>query len=284
VVIEEALRGRNLVVQGPPGTGKSQTITNIIAAAVHSGKSVLFVAEKTAALAVVHDRLSRAGLHALCLEMHSRKANKREVLKSLEEALRLSGVSRFGAEIGERLASYRDKLNGWSKTVHNPIGQTGRTPFEVIGRQLQLRADKVRLLPDRLEHVAEWSAETLVAAETALERAVTAVVKLGVAPSHHAWYGTKLDVQSPFDLERLTSALDEAIEKVGTLSAQLTKIYSSVVGDGSPSLADAFALGRAFRHLLAAPEFSRAALVNPAWTGELTSFWMPSNRPSASPP
>jgi hypothetical protein len=82
VVIEEALRGRSLVVQGPPGTGKSQTITNIIAAAVHSGKSVLFVAEKTAALDVVHDRLSRTGLHALCLEMHSRKANKREMLKS----------------------------------------------------------------------------------------------------------------------------------------------------------------------------------------------------------
>ncbi|HEX2462648.1 MAG TPA: AAA domain-containing protein, partial [Vicinamibacterales bacterium] len=34
VVIEEVLRGRSLVVQGPPGTGKSQTITNVIAAAV----------------------------------------------------------------------------------------------------------------------------------------------------------------------------------------------------------------------------------------------------------
>src|SRR5262249_20651523 len=135
VVIEEALRGRNLVVQGPPGTGKSQTITNIIAAAVHSGKSVLFVAEKTAALAVVHDRLAHAGLDFLCLEMHSRKANKRAVLKSLEEALRLSAGSRFGQEIGERLASCRDKLNGWSETVHRPIGQTGRTPFEVMGRQ-----------------------------------------------------------------------------------------------------------------------------------------------------
>ncbi len=269
VVIEEALRGRNLVVQGPPGTGKSQTITNIIAAAVHSGKSVLFVAEKTAALAVVHDRLSRAGLDALCLEMHSRKANKREVLKSLEEALRLSGASRFGAEIGERLASCRDKLNGWSKTVHHPIGQTGRTAFDIMGRQLQLRADKVRLLSDRLEHVAEWRAETLLAAEAALDRAVTAVFKIGGAPSQHAWYGTKLGVQSPFDLERLTSALDEAIEKIGTLSAQLTKIYSSVVGVGTPCLADAFALVNAFRHLLAAPESSRSALVSPAWTGEL---------------
>ena len=79
------MRGRNLVVQGPPGTGKSQTITNVIAAAVHSGKSVLFVAEKTAALAVVHDRLAHAGLDVLCLELHSRKANKRAVQNRLRK-------------------------------------------------------------------------------------------------------------------------------------------------------------------------------------------------------
>ena len=91
IVIEETRAGRNLVVQGPPGTGKSQTITNAIASAVHSGKTVLFVAEKTAALEVVHDRLRRAGLGALCLEIHSRKANKKAVVTSLEQALRFSG-------------------------------------------------------------------------------------------------------------------------------------------------------------------------------------------------
>ncbi|MCL6560353.1 MAG: hypothetical protein K6U74_16475, partial [Firmicutes bacterium] len=41
VVIEEVKRGRNLVIQGPPGTGKSQTIVNLIAAAVKAGKTVL---------------------------------------------------------------------------------------------------------------------------------------------------------------------------------------------------------------------------------------------------
>jgi very-short-patch-repair endonuclease len=269
IVIEEALRGRNLVVQGPPGTGKSQTITNIIAAAVHSGKSVLFVAEKTAALDVVHDRFARAGLDALCLEMHSRKANKRAVLKSLEEALRLSGGSRFGQEIVERLASCRDKLNGWSKTVHRPIGQTGRTPFEVMGRQLQLRADNVRLLPHQIEDVADWRAETLVGAEAALDRAITAIIKLGGVPSQHAWHGTKLGFQSPFDLERVANALDEAIETIGALSARVTRIYLSVLGEGVPCLADAFSLVNTFRHLVAVPDSSRSALVSPAWTGEL---------------
>lgn len=76
-VIEEVRRGASLVVQGPPGTGKSQTITNLIAAAAHDGKSVLFVAEKMAALSVVHDRLVRSGLRDICLELHSRTANKK---------------------------------------------------------------------------------------------------------------------------------------------------------------------------------------------------------------
>ena len=39
----EAHQGRHLVIQGPPGTGKSQTITNIIANCIASGKTVLFV-------------------------------------------------------------------------------------------------------------------------------------------------------------------------------------------------------------------------------------------------
>jgi hypothetical protein len=60
--IEEVKRGRNLVIQGPPGTGKSQTIANLIVAAVKEGKTVLFVAEKMAALEVVKRRLDNVGL------------------------------------------------------------------------------------------------------------------------------------------------------------------------------------------------------------------------------
>ncbi len=44
-LIEDVRREANLVVQGPPGTGKPQTITNLIAAAAHDGKTVLFVAK-----------------------------------------------------------------------------------------------------------------------------------------------------------------------------------------------------------------------------------------------
>jgi hypothetical protein len=57
LAILDVNQGRNLVIQGPPGTGKSQTITNLIAEAIGKGKTVLFVAEKMAALEVVKRRL-----------------------------------------------------------------------------------------------------------------------------------------------------------------------------------------------------------------------------------
>lgn len=71
LAIHEVRRGRNLVIQEPPGTGKSQTIANIIASAVASGKTVLFVAKMMAALWPEYCRLHELVMkfvagHELC--------------------------------------------------------------------------------------------------------------------------------------------------------------------------------------------------------------------------
>ncbi len=83
--------GKSFVLHGPPGTGKSQTITNIIANALHDGKRVLFVAEKQAALSVVKKRLDSLDLGDFCLELHSNKTNKTDVLQKLCTTLELAG-------------------------------------------------------------------------------------------------------------------------------------------------------------------------------------------------
>lgn len=67
-----------------PGTGKSQTITNVIAAAIADGKKVLFISEKMAALEVVNRRLKAVGLGPACLELHSHHTNKRKVLQGTQ--------------------------------------------------------------------------------------------------------------------------------------------------------------------------------------------------------
>ncbi len=80
-------QGLSLVIEGPPGTGKSQTITNIIAELMASRRTVLFVAEKAAALEVVRRRLTSVGLGEFVLELHSRKTSKRNVLDELRRTL-----------------------------------------------------------------------------------------------------------------------------------------------------------------------------------------------------
>jgi len=76
------MKGHNLVIHGPPGTGKSQTIANIIANGLAANKTILFVAEKQAALEVVKRRLSKAGIGEFCLELHSDKSSPRRYLKA----------------------------------------------------------------------------------------------------------------------------------------------------------------------------------------------------------
>ena len=122
--IQKAAKGTTFVLHGPPGTGKSQTITGMIANLMAQGKKVLFVAEKMAALSVVQKRLSSLGIGAFCLELHSDKANKKQVLSQLEKALAIRHPSRK-SEYAEGLAKAkagRAKLDGYVQhlhTVHN---------------------------------------------------------------------------------------------------------------------------------------------------------------------
>ena len=124
-VIEEARRGRNLVVQGPPGTGKSQTITNIIAAAASEGKRVLFLAEKMAALSVVYERLVKSGLRDVCLELHSKAANKKSTLGEIGRTLSQASATANVPGPPTALKDARDRLNDLTNLLHRQIGTSG---------------------------------------------------------------------------------------------------------------------------------------------------------------
>jgi hypothetical protein len=131
----DATTGRNLVVQGPPGTGKSQAITNIIANALWHGKTVLFVSEKMAALKVVKDRLDHMGLGLYCLEVHSAKASKASVLKSIRERMetprRVANVKEAeGAR--EALRQARERLTEYAGLMNSQAGSTGLSVHQAL--------------------------------------------------------------------------------------------------------------------------------------------------------
>ena len=77
---------KSFVLIGPPGTGKSQTIANIIADTLAQGRTVLFVAQKRAALEVVQRRLRDIGLGDFCLDLFSAKTSKAAVLEQMNQA------------------------------------------------------------------------------------------------------------------------------------------------------------------------------------------------------
>ncbi len=119
-------RDKSFILHGPPGTGKSQTITNIIANALYQGKKVLFVAEKMAALTVVQKRLADIGLDPFCLELHSNKSKKSNILEQLRkttEVIRKSSPLEFATE-AERLHIQRIELNEYVEALHKkyPFG------------------------------------------------------------------------------------------------------------------------------------------------------------------
>ncbi len=135
--IAEVNAGRNLVIQGPPGTGKSQTITNLIAEAVGRGDSVLFVAEKGAALEVVQRRLEQIGLGPSCLNLHSHRTRRREVLDDLQKTFELPRYRlRPPNDDAAILSETRRELNRLTSAINRPIGSSNVTFADAVGRMI----------------------------------------------------------------------------------------------------------------------------------------------------
>lgn len=147
--------GRDLVLEGPPGTGKSQTITNLIAHTLAQGKTVLFVSEKLAALEVVHRRLVSIGLGPFCLELHSSKAKKADVVQQLGKSLDIVGqrTAQDWEREAERLAQLRQELNALVGSLHR-AHPSGLTVYEAIGTCIEHSGQEPSPMPwaDALTH------------------------------------------------------------------------------------------------------------------------------------
>lgn len=145
--IEAVKRGVNLIVQGPPGTGKSQTIANLIAESIAKGFTVLFMSEKMAALEVVYKRLLRANLGHYCLELHSHKANKREVVRELHRCC-LESLQPKAAMTElefEQLTNRRLALNDYVYALHLIRAPLGKSAYDVLGELADL--ERVEFVP-----------------------------------------------------------------------------------------------------------------------------------------
>ncbi|MBN2152713.1 MAG: DUF3320 domain-containing protein [Candidatus Lokiarchaeota archaeon] len=139
--IQSAKKGSSMIIHGPPGTGKSQCITNIIADCIASGKKVLFVSQKMAALEVVRKRLEERGIGRFCLDLFSHKANKTDLLTAIMRNARFTLENdQVNMHDYEDLATTRARLNDYVARLHAPVGKGGLTIYQVIGALTKLDA------------------------------------------------------------------------------------------------------------------------------------------------
>ena len=208
-VVEDVKAGRNLVVQGPPGTGKSQTITNLIAETLAAGRTVLFVSEKMAALEVVKSRLDGAGLGPFCLELHSRKSNKKAVLAELQRSLGTRPAAAL-PEADEHEPLKRD-LNAYASALREPVGAWQRTPYQLFGIRQAARQGVEGLAVPPIPHAAEVDAAGVAAAENALRE--IAYILPSVHPvAAHPWRASRRAAMVPQDEQDLRATLVRAAE------------------------------------------------------------------------
>ncbi|MFB2598127.1 AAA domain-containing protein [Herbiconiux sp. P17] len=185
-VVNAALAGRNLVVEGPPGTGKSQTIANIIATSVAAGRSVLFVAQKRAAVSAVLDRLAGVDLSHLVLDLFAASSSRRFVAEQLQTALdrqASAGEARVG-ELHYSLGRARDLLVRHKDAMHEPSRGWGVSVAEMIALSIATPLDVQSAARVATAEMARWDAIE----PTRIRADLEALARIGALDS--TWWST----------------------------------------------------------------------------------------------
>jgi len=262
--VSAANGGHSFVLHGPPGTGKSQTITNMIASALADGKTVLFVAEKMAALSVVQSRLAQIGLGAFCLELHSNKSTKKAVLDQLRqtlEAVRTASPEAWARE-AERLAAAKSELNGYVASLHRKY-RFGASLYEAVTRYGSVKSAP-DIAPFDPAAVGAMSQDQYIAwSDCANELRVAGEAAGG--PAGNAWadaactaYTPSLRSQAEVTLAAYAAKLTETQRFCGELSRLLGDLAAEPNREALARLGDVAEL------LLAAPAEVPAALLGAA--------------------
>lgn len=243
----DALDGTDLVIEGPPGTGKSQTIANLIAAALAKGKRVLFVAEKLAALEVVQAKLEKAGLGTFCLELHGHKTQKRRVLDDIGTRLNQQGTFASPASLDTEIARYeglKENLRRHAERVNSPWRNTGFTIHQILTAATRHREalgiDPSGIHPEGIDGTGlnpatRSKAQQSVRVFTDVQIRVRQQLGSDATLADHPWHGVGNRALLPFDAPRVCTGLDawqSALIAVRDALATLAQTLGE--GDDSP--------------------------------------------------
>jgi hypothetical protein len=227
-VLADLASGKNLSVEGPPGTGKSQTIVNSIAVALEQGKKVLFIAEKSAALEVVKNRLEAFGLGEFLLPLHSTRSNKAEVISSIKSRLELTAqkTPHEYEHLQKSFRQARQEINDYLELITQSFGSTGLTIHDIIWKYISKR-HRCEGLPDALldslvQDVTSKSKTEISDLKQLCERFY--MVWQHAAGCNQYWRYSSLLDSDPLLIERTLQAAKQAGEKAEALHHERSQL------------------------------------------------------------
>src|SRR3990167_1151292 len=263
--ILEVREGSNLVIQGPPGTGKSQTITNIIAELIGQKKTVLFVAEKMAALEVVKRRLDECHLGDAVLELHSHKSTKQSVLKELGRTLEQGRpLTKVGEDDLASLKELQDGLNHYCEAVSSSAGASGLPFVEVLGRYLKLKRVYVGLQVIPFAPMAAWSYAEQQKRRELVDELVLHLEEMG-RPDRSVFSCSERTFFSPIEQSSANDALQLAASHLSALQSAAAALSDRLMLTQPATLADVDVVCRAARRAAEAPRLEGVQLSTGEW-------------------
>lgn len=152
LAITRAQSGVSMVIEGPPGTGKSQTISNLVAQYVAEGKTVLFVAEKHAALDVVFRKMQESGLQDMCLDLHDKSARPKAFYEELRRVLGLPGIQFDERNSFLEMEKQRRELNSYCESVNTPVLGTQLSVNQAAGHLESIPQEQAEDIPFRVDY------------------------------------------------------------------------------------------------------------------------------------
>ena len=240
--IIDVLAGKDVVINGPPGTGKSQTITNVIAAALRAGKTVLFVSEKLAALEVVRQRLEMAHLGDFCLELHSHKSQKKKLMKELEARIN----ARFPAQLQVKeklgvLHKQKRQLNRYAELMGSELGNCLAATVHQVFWTAERRRQELGDLAERMASSAFVEAPEWTLSDLEERRALVASLaqlhnEIGAFNQGHPWWGFRPRILSPGDDIEVRRIIEEGLGIADRLVGLSRNYVQLVDSSEAPSL------------------------------------------------
>lgn len=225
---------------------------------------MLFVAEKMAALDVVHRRLKQANLSSLALELHSSKANKRTVLEELKRTLNQGLVSApDDTTLVNRLTKARNDLNRHAEQMHEQHQPSELTPYRLLGHLVRYRDLDHDAF--ELQSPQSWAPDDLRQRREIITELVERIAADGAA-DHHPWRGVGCEALDPSELTSVGKLVSKAAGGLAT-AISLGQQTSAILSYEQPAtFGDLLNRLRWLEALVGMPACDKDAIRSGAWS------------------